>query len=128
MSEETKAPTPPPSGEPKDSAGKPNPPSVEPVPAKKPGDPTAPATPGAPGAPSKAAAPHAPAAPAKPTGPTPEPWNSALVATLKRQYGSGIREASTYLGQNCMRSEEHTSELQSRGHLVCRLLLEKKKI
>src|SRR5690554_7409653 len=30
---------------------------------------------------------------------------------------------STYL-----RSEEHTSELQSRPHLVCRLLLEKKKI
>src|SRR5690625_5486958 len=28
-------------------------------------------------------------------------------------------------GEN--RSEEHTSELQSRGHLVCRLLLEKKK-
>src|SRR5439155_25483042 len=27
----------------------------------------------------------------------------------------------------CQRSEEHTSELQSRGHLVCRLLLEKKK-
>src|SRR5690625_6378641 len=27
-----------------------------------------------------------------------------------------------------IRSEEHTSELQSRGHLVCRLLLEKKKI
>src|SRR5439155_22224851 len=26
-----------------------------------------------------------------------------------------------------VRSEEHTSELQSRGHLVCRLLLEKKK-
>src|SRR5437870_6283631 len=26
----------------------------------------------------------------------------------------------------CARSEEHTSELQSRGHLVCRLLLEKK--
>src|SRR5690625_5732548 len=26
------------------------------------------------------------------------------------------------------RSEEHTSELQSRGHLVCRLLLEKKNI
>src|SRR5690625_6840803 len=25
-----------------------------------------------------------------------------------------------------VRSEEHTSELQSRGHLVCRLLLEKK--
>src|SRR5690625_5826766 len=26
------------------------------------------------------------------------------------------------------RSEEHTSELQSRGHLVCRLMLEKKKM
>src|SRR5690625_4961990 len=30
-------------------------------------------------------------------------------------------------GARGMRSEEHTSELQSRGHLVCRLLLEKKK-
>src|SRR5690625_5818069 len=29
--------------------------------------------------------------------------------------------------QKNQRSEEHTSELQSRGHLVCRLLLEKKK-
>src|SRR6266508_6811238 len=29
--------------------------------------------------------------------------------------------------QRGRRSEEHTSELQSRGHLVCRLLLEKKK-
>src|SRR2546422_2575591 len=28
---------------------------------------------------------------------------------------------------NAVRSEEHTSELQSRLHLVCRLLLEKKK-
>src|SRR5690625_6024962 len=33
-----------------------------------------------------------------------------------------LRSTSTHL-----RSEEHTSELQSRGHLVCRLLLEKKK-
>src|SRR5439155_21330298 len=31
------------------------------------------------------------------------------------------------LGGSPPRSEEHTSELQSRGHLVCRLLLEKKK-
>src|SRR2546422_5912807 len=30
-------------------------------------------------------------------------------------------------GPACARSEEHTSELQSRLHLVCRLLLEKKK-
>src|SRR2546430_13704117 len=28
---------------------------------------------------------------------------------------------------NCLRSEEHTSELQSQSNLVCRLLLEKKK-
>src|SRR5690554_7705715 len=31
------------------------------------------------------------------------------------------------LGRTEIRSEEHTSELQSRPHLVCRLLLEKKK-
>src|SRR5690625_6739571 len=31
------------------------------------------------------------------------------------------------LPKSSTRSEEHTSELQSRGHLVCRLLLEKKK-
>src|SRR5690625_6533439 len=35
--------------------------------------------------------------------------------------------AGQALGRNNPRSEEHTSELQSRGHLVCRLLLEKKK-
>src|SRR5207253_4795101 len=34
----------------------------------------------------------------------------------------GLLSATAHL-----RSEEHTSELQSRGHLVCRLLLEKKK-
>src|SRR5256885_2885121 len=32
-----------------------------------------------------------------------------------------------YLGTNWVRSEEHTSELQSPCNLVCRLLLEKKK-
>src|SRR5690554_7673512 len=31
------------------------------------------------------------------------------------------------IGEKSFRSEEHTSELQSRPHLVCRLLLEKKK-
>src|SRR5207253_643169 len=35
--------------------------------------------------------------------------------------------ATTVLIYPHQRSEEHTSELQSRGHLVCRLLLEKKK-
>src|SRR5690625_1137597 len=41
------------------------------------------------------------------------------------------QEASDYRRrgkkEDAERSEEHTSELQSRGHLVCRLLLEKKK-
>src|SRR5207253_8247201 len=37
-----------------------------------------------------------------------------------------LGQAGQYL-QQVLRSEEHTSELQSRGHLVCRLLLEKKK-
>src|SRR5690625_6025327 len=35
--------------------------------------------------------------------------------------------ASMWWTWHLSRSEEHTSELQSRGHLVCRLLLEKKK-
>src|SRR5439155_24896329 len=34
--------------------------------------------------------------------------------------------AANPVGRGPQRSEEHTSELQSRGHLVCRLLLEKK--
>src|SRR5690554_7156104 len=36
-------------------------------------------------------------------------------------------QPSTHQKTNYSRSEEHTSELQSRPHLVCRLLLEKKK-
>src|SRR5258708_16368535 len=32
-----------------------------------------------------------------------------------------------FVRKQCLRSEEHTSELQSPDHLVCRLLLEKKK-
>src|SRR5690625_5804116 len=35
-----------------------------------------------------------------------------------------IQGAQPYVTKNKYRSEEHTSELQSRGHLVCRLLLE----
>src|SRR5690625_2874897 len=38
----------------------------------------------------------------------------------------GIAAASEVYYNKPLRSEEHTSELQSRGHLVCRLLLEKK--
>src|SRR3989442_2624157 len=37
------------------------------------------------------------------------------------------REKGLYFRNRLKRSEEHTSELQSRPHLVCRLLLEKKK-
>src|SRR5439155_5525931 len=39
------------------------------------------------------------------------------------QFRAMMHSLSAYV----KRSEEHTSELQSRGHLVCRLLLEKKK-
>src|SRR5690625_6419622 len=39
----------------------------------------------------------------------------------------GIPASSINSNTFIVRSEEHTSELQSRGHLVCRLLLEKKK-
>src|SRR5690625_5889501 len=45
----------------------------------------------------------------------PTPWRAAETVTQVRPSG---RSAPS-------RSEEHTSELQSRGHLVCRLLLEK---
>src|SRR5258707_11069535 len=51
-----------------------------------------------------------------------------------KKFSSASRSRSTQataLGrrccQCCFRSEEHTSELQSRQYLVCRLLLEKKK-
>src|SRR5689334_24567604 len=38
-----------------------------------------------------------------------------------------VGQAVSYLEEHAKRSEEHTSELQSQFHLVCRLLLEKKK-
>src|SRR5437870_8279212 len=37
-----------------------------------------------------------------------------------------MRRGAQWRLTGSLRSEEHTSELQSRGHLVCRLLLEKK--
>src|SRR5438045_4506016 len=40
---------------------------------------------------------------------------------------AGVLEALAHLDDVLERSEEHTSELQSLRHLVCRLLLEKKK-
>src|SRR3712207_8254228 len=60
-------------------------------------------------------------------------WSTALLAAVKEnRVGRG--ELSLYDRQRLaqspsphVRSEEHTSELQSRQYLVCRLLLEKKK-
>src|SRR5690625_5517811 len=40
--------------------------------------------------------------------------------------GVWVTQADAHEKPIQLRSEEHTSELQSRGHLVCRLLLEKK--
>src|SRR5438876_7825661 len=41
--------------------------------------------------------------------------------------GPQARHGNRFFSQRRLRSEEHTSELQSPVHLVCRLLLEKKK-
>src|SRR5690625_6663735 len=59
-----------------------------------------------------------------------------MVPTLKRLYPENNDERKAAMRRHleffntqpfmAARSEEHTSELQSRGHLVCRLLLEKK--
>jgi NADH-quinone oxidoreductase subunit C len=67
-----------------------------------PEEPKSPAPPPGEPKPAAPAAGHTPAAPAKPTGPAPIPWDSPMVAKLKGQYGSGIREANSYLGQNYM--------------------------
>src|SRR5687767_15495656 len=42
--------------------------------------------------------------------------------------GCDVIETDTFGSTSIVRSEEHTSELQSLAYLVCRLLLEKKKI
>src|SRR5690554_7765625 len=63
------------------------------------------------------------------------PWanSGAAIATRKGRNTTRGSDIATSLsvfflhGKEVRRSEEHTSELQSRPHLVCRLLLEKKK-
>src|SRR3712207_8615540 len=67
--------------------------------------------------PSRAAAAPAP-------GPLARSW--PLSRRRRRASSDGSRRASAWLSP-FGRSEEHTSELQSRQYLVCRLLLEKKK-
>src|SRR5439155_25981754 len=60
-------------------------------------------------------------------------WARALIQRARGAGGAPCRApggGSTLRASRAAcrrRSEEHTSELQSRGHLVCRLLLEKKK-
>src|SRR5437899_6426178 len=63
------------------------------------------------------------------------PMSPTMISTSRGSwYGEGTRSkirgswpAARTLSTTCPRSEEHTSELQSLRHLVCRLLLEKKK-
>src|SRR5690625_6509669 len=66
----------------------------------------------------------------------PRPPRSTLFPTRRSSDLCGTHSIRAAEHQGCLqmqswsvmrRSEEHTSELQSRGHLVCRLLLEKKK-
>src|SRR5437870_13369313 len=51
----------------------------------------------------------------------------AAAPVLRHCRGFAVGEDAPRIVARLKRSEEHTSELQSRGHLVCRLLLEKKK-
>src|SRR5258708_34166650 len=55
-------------------------------------------------------------------GPREAPGTKNPRRPVHRRAASGWNEQA-----QCRRSEEHTSELQSPDHLVCRLLLEKKK-
>src|SRR3712207_8349117 len=56
----------------------------------------------------------------------PEARRQRLQQPLLEQRGVAVDQRP--LGPQDRRSEEHTSELQSRQYLVCRLLLEKKKV
>src|SRR2546429_711637 len=58
---------------------------------------------------------------------SPAPEERIVVGTLQRMYRHLYFRICDIPDTAKMRSEEHTSELQSRLHLVCRLLLEKKK-
>src|SRR5690606_40898373 len=64
--------------------------------------------------------------PASGSGP---PRGGAGASASRRNFGGfpGAGASSSSLRKRRPRSEEHTSELQSRENLVCRLLLEKKK-
>src|SRR5436309_11006443 len=55
------------------------------------------------------------------------PYTTLFRSAARRGERSTHSEFSGHIHQGGRRSEEHTSELQSRENLVCRLLLEKKK-
>src|SRR5438309_8080195 len=55
-----------------------------------------------------------------------KPWRITFCSSGNRSCGMTVAKNSSASSRR--RSEEHTSELQSQFHLVCRLLLEKKKI
>src|SRR2546422_10728897 len=55
------------------------------------------------------------------------PANQIYISHFGRVFVRACRAPERSEACNDARSEEHTSELQSRLHLVCRLLLEKKK-
>src|SRR5258708_14082633 len=54
-------------------------------------------------------------------------WSQRSNLVLGHPAGRHFPDGSTKAFDGSTRSEEHTSELQSPDHLVCRLLLEKKK-
>src|SRR5690554_7589369 len=53
-------------------------------------------------------------------------WVLILILTLLGTSCNSDKDVEILTSEDILRSEEHTSELQSRPHLVCRLLLEKK--
>src|SRR5438045_8003521 len=55
------------------------------------------------------------------------PILATIISTMRRGSCRSLRRWAGRAPMICSRSEEHTSELQSLRHLVCRLLLEKKK-
>src|SRR5258707_7926872 len=58
------------------------------------------------------------------------PWAAPAIGSRSREHREWhlpTRADWSFAGGQFQRSEEHTSELQSRQYLVCRLLLEKKK-
>src|SRR3712207_8756955 len=57
----------------------------------------------------------------------PQQCPTTAPARLRRHVSTGVRTRRLHDQHHPHRSEEHTSELQSRQYLVCRLLLEKKK-